>query len=112
VLSLLASFAASSQAGILSGYPDAFGGWTGTIPFSNAAGLNGTIDYAVFTAADYNTNFGGQGYTPGDALVYTDQVHVGDPSLFVSAEIVGIINPANTIDTFGPLNASNVDATS
>jgi hypothetical protein len=111
VLSLFASLSASSQAGILSGHPDAFGGWTGTVPFSNAAGLNGTIDYAVFTAADFNSNFGGLGYTPGDALVYTYHVNVGDPSLFVSAEIVGIVNPANTIGTFGPLNASDVNAT-
>ncbi|MDZ4657263.1 MAG: PEP-CTERM sorting domain-containing protein [Bythopirellula sp.] len=100
------------QGGLLSGHPDAYAGWTGSVPFSNIAGLSGTIDYAVFKAADFNGNFGGTGYTPGAQLVYTYQVNVAQNSLFVSAEIVGIVNPANTIGTFGPLNALDVDASS
>ena len=69
------------------------------MPFNNGLGLSGTIDYAVFTAADFNANFAGLGYTPGDALVYTYQVNVTG-TLGVSAQFVGVSNPANTIGTF------------
>jgi hypothetical protein len=101
VASLLAllSLASDSQAGILNGHGAAFGGVTGTVPFNNGVGLSGTIDYAVFSAGAFNANFGGLGYVPGDLLVYTYQVFVAG-SLGVSAEIVGVSNPANTIGTF------------
>lgn len=103
--------ASTSQAGMLNGHGAAFGGVTGSVPFNNGVGLSGSIDYAVFTAADFNANFGGLGYVPGASLVYTYQVNVTG-SLGVTAEIVGISNPANTIGTFGPLNAGDVDASS
>jgi hypothetical protein len=96
----------TSQAGILNGHGAAYAGVTGSVPFNNGVGLSGTIDYAVFTAAAFNANFGGQGYVPGDALVYTYQVEVtGNEG--VSVELIGISNPANTIGTFdiGDINA-------
>lgn len=93
--------ASSAQAGILNGHAAALNGVAGSVPFNNGLGLSGTIDYAVFTADAFNANFAGLGYVPGDALVYTYQVTVTG-SLGVSAEIIGIFNPAsaNTIGTF------------
>lgn len=111
VLSMMLT-TATSQAGILNGHVDAYGGWTGSVPFDNLNGLSGTVDYAVFTAADFNANFSGMGYIPGDLLVYTYQVNVDSGSLFVSSYTVEIDNPANTIGTFGPLNGTDVDASS
>ena len=99
VCSAIIALSAPSQAGILSGHGAAYGGVTGTVPFDNGIGLSGTIDYAVFTASDFNANFGGLGYVPGDALVYTYQVEVSG-ILGVSAELIGVNNPANTIGTF------------
>lgn len=98
ILSMLVAIP-TSQAGILNGHGAAYGGVTGSVPFNNGVGLSGTIDYAVFTAGNFNANFAGLGYVPGDALVYTYQVNVVG-SLGVSTEIVGISNPANTIGTF------------
>jgi hypothetical protein len=108
----LFSLAGFAQAGILNGHGAAFGGVTGSVPFNNGVGLSGTIDYAVFSAGDFNANFGGLGYVPGDALVYTYQVNVTG-NLGVSAEIVGISNPANTIGTFdiGDQNSSSASFT-
>jgi hypothetical protein len=108
---LILAFATNTRAGILNGHGAALGGATGSVPFNNGVGLSGTIDYAVFTAPAFNANFGGLGYVPGDSLVYTYQVNVTG-SLGVSAEIVGVSNPANTIGTFGPLNAGDVNASS
>lgn len=106
--SMIILFSASSQAGILSGHGAAYGGVTGTVPFDNGIGLSGTIDYAVFSASDFNANFGGLGYAPGDDLVYTYQIEVTG-SLGVSAELIGINNAANTIGTF---NIGDQDALS
>ena len=108
----LANLASFAQAGILNGHGAAFGGVTGSVPFNNGVGLSGTIDYAVFSAGAFNANFAGLGYVPGDALVYTYQVNVTG-SLGVSAEIVGISNPANTIGTFdiGDQNSSSASFT-
>jgi len=102
------AFSTTSWAGLLNGHASAFGGVTGSVPFNNGLGLSGTIDYAVFSSADFNTNFGGLGYAPGGPLVYTYQVNVLG-NLGVSAEVVGITNPANTIGTF---DIGDVDATS
>ncbi len=108
VASIIMGAASGAQAGILNGHGSAHGGVTGSVPFNNGVGLSGTIDYAVFTANAFNANFSGLGYVPGDALVYTYQVSVAG-SLGVSAEIVGISNPANTIGTFdiGDVNPSS-----
>jgi hypothetical protein len=102
----------TSRAGLLNGHVDAYSGVTGSVPFLNAFGLSGNIDYAVFTSADFNTNFSGLGYVPAGPLVYTYQVEVTG-SLGVSAEIVGITNPANTIGTFdiGDVNATSASFT-
>ena len=86
------------QAGPLDGHPNAYAGWTGSVPYSNGT-LTGNLDYAVFTAADFNANFAGLGYVPGDQLVYTYQIENTGAS-FVSTEVVGISNPANTIGSF------------
>jgi hypothetical protein len=98
-LVLAINMATGASAGILNGHAAAYGGVTGSVPFNNGVGLSGTIDYAVFTAADFSANFGGLGYVPGDALVYTYQVAVAG-NLGVSLEVVGVSNPANTIGTF------------
>ena len=108
----LANFASLAQAGILNGHGAAFGGVTGSVPFNNGVGLSGTIDYAVFSSAAFNANFAGLGYVPGGPLVYTYQVNVTG-SLGVSAEIIGVSNPANTIGTFdiGDQDASSASFT-
>jgi hypothetical protein len=98
ILSMLVA-TPTSQAGILNGNGAAYAGWTGSAPFNNGFGLSGTLDYAVFTAANFNANFGGLGYVPGDSLVYTYQLNVTG-TLNSSAELVGVINPANTIGSF------------
>jgi len=108
----LSGLASQSNAGVLDGHVDALPGWTGSVAFDNGVGLNGTLDFAVFTAADFNSNYAGLGYAPGDALVYTYQVNnTGDH--FVSAEIIGISNPANTIGSFdiGDVDASSASLT-
>lgn len=104
--------AAIAHAGILNGHGAAFNAITGSVPFNNGVGLSGTIDYAVFTAPAFNANFAGLGYVPGDALVYTYQVTVTGP-LGVSAEIVGVSNPANTIGSFdiGDVDTSSASFT-
>ena len=112
VFSLAVASSSATWAGILNGHPDAYSSVSGSVPFNNGLGLSGTIDYAVFTAADFNANFAGLGYVPGGPLVYTYQVEVSG-NLGVSAEIVGISNPANTIGTFniGDVNASSASFT-
>ncbi|MEX2169819.1 MAG: PEP-CTERM sorting domain-containing protein [Pirellulales bacterium] len=112
VLAMMIVSVPIARAAPLSGHGAAFGGVTGTVPFNNGVGLSGTIEYAVFSAADFNANFAGLGYAPGDALVYTYQVFVAG-NLGVSAEIVGIGNPANTIGTFdiGDVDASSASFT-
>jgi len=81
------------------------------VSFDNGLGLEGDLDFAVFTAANFNANFAGMGYVPGDSVVYTYQlINSSDPGTDnLSAQIVGIINAANTIGTFdiGDVNASS-----
>jgi len=101
----------SSFAGVLASAPGALPGWQGTVSFDNGLGLEGDLDFAVFTAANFNANFAGMGYVPGDSVVYTYQlINSSDPGTDnLSAQIVGIINAANTIGTFdiGDVNASS-----
>ena len=112
VVSLLAS---SSFAGTLATTPGAFDDgsmvWQGSVAYDNTLGLNGTIDYVVMTAANFAANFptagtpasgttlSPSGYTAGDDLVYLYQVNNAG-GFSVSAQIVGIDNPANTIGEF------------
>jgi len=107
---LLLLTGSNSDAGILNGHVDALPGWSGTVAFDNGMGLKGDLDYAVFLAADFNANFSGLGYVPGDAVVYTYQIfNAAAPTDTISAEIVGIANTANTIGTF---DIGDVDASS
>ena len=105
---LTGSIGSFARAGLLNGHAAALAPYTGTQPFNNGLGLSGTIDYAVFTAANFNANFGGLGYVPGGPLVYTYQLFITG-NLGASAEIVLINNPANTIGTF---DIGDVDAIS
>jgi hypothetical protein len=98
-VALAIGFASATQAGILNGHGAAYGGVTGSVPFNNGVGLSGNIDYAVFTSADFNANFAGLGYVPGGPLVYAYQVEATG-SRNVSAEIIGVSNPAHTIGAF------------
>jgi hypothetical protein len=102
------SIATAVSAGILNDHPDAYdndlgpgtgGRWAGTATFSDGNNLSGTIDFAVFTAASFNANFSGLGYTPTDALVYAYQVFstgVDD----IRTERVGVTNDAQDIGQF------------
>jgi len=94
--------AATLQAGVLTSptgaYDDGVTVWAGSTPYSNG-GLFGTIDYKVMTAADFVTEFPTSTYTPGNTMVYLYQVN-NDGTHSVSAEIVGISNPADTIGQF------------
>jgi hypothetical protein len=112
VLTLTATAAAPSLAGILNGHGAAFEGVAGSVPFNNGLGVSGNVDYAVFTAADFNANFGGLGYVPTDAFVYAYQVEATGPE-GLSAEIIGVSNPAHTIGTFdiGDVNAASASFT-
>jgi hypothetical protein len=112
VFALTLAAATPSLAGILNGHAAALGGVAGSVPFNNGLGVSGNVDYAVFTAADFNANFGGLGYVPTDAFVYTYQVEAtGSEGL--SAEIIGVSNPAHTIGTFdiGDVNAASASFT-
>jgi hypothetical protein len=100
---LLLILSSASYAGVLDGNGAAYNGWTGTSPYTNGLAapnnLDGTIDYAVFTAADFIATFPGSTYAPGDALVYAYQVNNAG-TFAASLQIVGISNPANTIGQF------------
>lgn len=109
---LMLFLASAGSAAPLSGHPDAYNdgtSWTGAVSLVNLP-LEATLEYAVFTAADFTANFGGSGYVPSDSLVYTYQIF-GIGSQAVTAEIVGISNPVSNIGTF-QINASDIDASS
>lgn len=112
VFTLTLAATTPSLAGILNGHAAAHGGVAGSVPFNNGLGVSGNVDYAVFTAADFNANFGGLGYVPTDAFVYTYQVESTGPE-GLSAEIIGVSNPAHTIGTFdiGDVNAASASFT-
>ena len=95
ILSLTLGFAlvffvipcSTSSAGILALHPDATQdtlGFPATGTFSGNASvgpatLDVQVDYAVFEAPDFVSNFPASGYTPTGPLVYTYQVHVNAP---------------------------------
>lgn len=112
VFALTAAVTTPSLAGILNGHAAAYGGVAGSVPFNNGLGVSGNVDYAVFTADAFNANFGGLGYVPTDAFVYTYQVESTGPE-GLSAEIIGVSNPAHTIGTFdiGDVNAASASFT-
>ena len=85
---------------ILDGNPYAvtFPTYTGSGDFVNGA-LAGTLDYAVFTAAEFAAAFPGSSYSPTGAVVYAYQLE-NTGSVAISAEIVGVTNPASGIGSF------------
>jgi hypothetical protein len=91
------SCACPADAGVLNGAAGAL--TSGAVPYNNGNNLSGTIDYAVFTASAFNSAFGGTGYAPTDAYVYTYQVLNAGSDNF-SQLTVGISNPASGIGTF------------
>lgn len=100
--------ASTSLAGVLNGHGDAFNAIAGTVPFNNGTGLSGTVDYAVFTSAAFNSNFAGLGYVPGDSLVYTFQVFSQGSVAVTGFELLAL-SDANTIGSF---DIGNVPPTS
>lgn len=100
------SCACPADAGVLNGAAGAL--TSGAVPYNNGNNLSGTVDYAVFTASAFNTAFGGTGYAPSDAYVYTYQVLNAGSDNF-SQLTVGISNPASGIGTFsiGGVNVSS-----
>jgi hypothetical protein len=96
---LLSVTASPGSAGTLSFHPDAYGGVTGAVPF-NGAGFSGEVDFAVFTAADFDANFSGLGYVPGAEFVYTYQLLVDTGSEDITKFLVELGGPANTIGKF------------
>ena len=87
--------------GPLNGDANAIPGFTGTTAFNNGVGLSGTVDYAVYTYAAFQAEWGGLGYaaTPGED-VYVYQV-VPDPASFVVSHLsVKIVNPADNVGNF------------
>ena len=118
-IGLVLMFVATASAGVLDGHGDAFndgngpgagGAWTGSVSFSDES-LTGTLDFAVFTVDEFVANFVGLGYIPTSEpptqLVYTYQVN-NTGSDFLTAEIVGIMNPTNT--AIGTFNIGDVDS--
>jgi len=124
-LACLAVFAMASSvamAGVLDDNPAAYndgsgpgtgGRWAGSVTFTDGFDLSGYIDFAVFKAADFNSNFPALGYAPADSLVYTYQLFVTG-SDFASAQIVGVTNPASAIGQFniGDVAANAMDLSS
>jgi hypothetical protein len=94
---------ASAQAGILAVHPSAYndtlgpagGAWRGTAPYVND-GLNGTIDWAVFTRASFDAAFPGNGYvSPANELVYAHQIFSAGPLIGVTGMDIFLAgNPA------------------
>jgi hypothetical protein len=91
---------ASAQAGLLAGnllaYNDGngplLGAWTGTSPFASD-GLQGYVDWAVFTRNNFEILTGGGGgyISPNNELVYAHQI-------FTTGPIVGAIGMDITLD--------------
>jgi len=105
--------ASSSSAGELALHPDAFNdgiqSWTGSFSLNttvDSVTLIADLDFAVFTAADFNANYGGLGYTPDGPLVYTYQL-LNNGTQSITTEIVGLSNAVSSIGTF---NIGDVDA--
>lgn len=78
---------AIAEGGILAVHPLAYnngsgpsgGAWRGASPFVND-GLNGTVDWAVFTRPAFDLAFPGNGYvSPANELVYAHQIITAGP---------------------------------
>lgn len=108
---------ASAQAGILAVHPLAYndglgpaaGAWHGTSPYINN-GLNGTIDWAVFTRNNFDLAFPGNGYvSPAGELVYAHQVSSAGPVVGVTG--MDIFLDGNPAGNGGSYSISNIPLT-
>jgi hypothetical protein len=103
VYSFVIIIASAADAGILAVHPSAYnngsgpsgGAWRGTSPFVND-GLNGTVDWAVFTRASFDAAFPGNGYvSPANQLVYAHQIITAGPVVGSTGMDIGLAgNPA------------------
>ncbi len=92
------------HAGVLDGIAGSYlGVWSGSTTYDNLLlppnNLEGTIDFAVMTAADFGTAFPAATYVPTSALVYLYQIN-NSGTFSVSAEIVGVNSSASGIGQF------------
>ena len=97
VVAMLFSFSSAVHAGILDSNGNAIVGFTGTSPFDSGEGLDGTIDFAVFTKAGFASEFPASGFLPNasDNFVYTYQVLNNGPGTdFISAQIIAPVAAA------------------
>jgi hypothetical protein len=102
----------TADAGVLAGNVFAYndgngpllGAWTGSSPFSNAP-LTGTVDWAVFTAADFNSQFGGGGYVaPAGEFVYAHQIFTTGATIGASGMDIMLAGfPAGNAGSFSTL---------
>jgi hypothetical protein len=100
-VALLFLVVSPALSGPLNGDANALPGFTGTTAFNNGVGLSGTVDFAVYTYAAFQAEWGGLGYnpTPGEA-VYVYQVLPNVGSFVVSHLSVKIINTADNVGNF------------
>ena len=114
VLAVLA-LSATAFGGALDGHASAFDDgstvWTGSTAFDNGTGVAGYVDWAAFTAADFNAAFGGTGYTPNTGeLVYAYQLfNTGTDS--ISSFSMALQNPASNVGSFTGLAGDAVTGT-
>jgi hypothetical protein len=110
----------SAHAGVLNGNllayddntgPGPGGSWSGTSPFASD-GLQGYVDWAVFTEANFNLLFGGGGYTPTPGeLVYTHQIFTTGPLVGATGMSIFLEGyPAGNGGSFDAGGVSGVDA--
>ena len=114
VAALLLLLIPSASAGILTTVSGAIndgsgpgigGAWQGTSSYESTilpGFFEGTVDYAVMTAANFGAAFPTSTYTPTDAVVYLYQVNhsASLAGLPVTAQVVGVSNPASGIGNF------------
>jgi hypothetical protein len=117
---LILLIGSTTHAGVLALHPNAYnnglgpvaGRWTGTAAFAND-GLTGTVDWAVFTSAQFNALFGGGGYTPpANQLVYTHQIFTTGTIGVSGMNIPLAGNPVGTAGGFSSGLVSGVAAAS
>ena len=107
-LLILASSSLTAVAGPLLGNPNAI--TSGTASYVNG-GLFGDIDFAVFTAAAFNTEYPASGYTPtAGQVVYAYQLRSGAGSLAATEFGLFLINPFNNVGTFTGTGVTGVAA--
>jgi hypothetical protein len=95
VLLISLCFSHSVFAGLLANHPLAVNNTDGN-PATGTSRMQDTgsgltldvqLDFAVFTASDFNTLFPSSGYTPTGSLVFTQQIILHDPSSTVGVNL-------------------------